>query len=136
MARPSVLIGQTEINGMAMFNKTADPTSAPPARASNTKSVFAADLKISGEVSSSGDIEMAGEVDGNISARSLAITGEGRMNGSVRADSVEVKGKLDGQVEAGSFTLRATAQVAADVAYATLVIESGAQIEGRFSRKS
>ncbi|RXL76515.1 polymer-forming cytoskeletal protein, partial [Citrobacter sp. AAK_AS5] len=32
------------------------------------------------------------------------------------------------------FTMRATAQVAADVTYATLVIESGAQIEGRFSK--
>ena len=29
--------------------------------------------------------------------------------------------------------MRATAQVAADVTYATVVIESGAQIEGRFS---
>ncbi|MEF3048487.1 bactofilin family protein [Pseudotabrizicola sp. L79] len=118
-----------------MFNKTADPTSAPTPRASNTKSVFAADLKISGEVSSSGDIEMAGEVDGNISARSLAITTDGRMNGSVQADTVEIKGKMDGQVEAGTFTLRASAQVAADVAYTALVIESGASIEGRFTKK-
>lgn len=118
-----------------MFNKTADPTSAPSPRPSNTKSVFASDLKITGEVSSAGDIEMAGEVDGNVSARSLAISGEGRMKGTIKADTVDVKGKLDGSVEAGAFTLRATAQVAADVAYSTLVIESGAQIEGRFSKK-
>lgn len=118
-----------------MFNKTADPTSGPLTRPSNTKSVFASDLKISGEVSSAGDIEMAGEVDGNISARSLSVNGEGRMNGSVRAETVEVKGKLDGQVDAGTFTLRATAQVGADVAYTSLVIESGAQIEGRFTKR-
>ncbi|WP_435258212.1 bactofilin family protein [Thioclava sp. FR2] len=118
-----------------MFNKTADQTAAPSARPSNTKSVFAADLKITGEVSSAGDIEMAGEVDGNISARSLAISADGRMKGLVRAETVDVKGKLDGQVDAGAFTLRATAQVAADVTYATLVIESGAQIEGRFAKR-
>ena len=31
-------------------------------------------------------------------------------------------------------TLRAAAQVAADVTYNTLIIESGAQIEGRFAK--
>lgn len=118
-----------------MFNKTADQTSAPNPRASNTKSVFASDLKITGEVSSAGDIEMAGEVDGNVSARSLAIAGDGRMKGMIKAETVDVKGKLDGQVDAGAFTLRATAQVTADVTYAALVIESGAQIEGRFAKK-
>lgn len=116
-----------------MFNKTSDPTSAP-ARVSNTKSTFSPDLRITGEVSSVGDIEMMGEIDGNVTARSLVVGGEGRMNGTVSADTVEVKGKLDGQVSAGSFTLRASAQVAADITYRSLVIESGAQIEGRFAK--
>ena len=124
-----------------MFNKTADQTSAPnaspaapPARTSTTKSVFSSDLKITGEVTSAGDIEMTGEIDGNVIARGVVVGGEGRMNGTVKAETVEVKGKLDGQVSATSFMLRASAQVAADVAYKTLVIESGAQIEGTFSK--
>ena len=77
---------------------------------------------------------MAGEIDGNVTARGLIVGPEGRMNGTVSADTVEVKGKLDGEVNAGAFTLRASAQVAADVTYRTLVIESGAQIEGRFAK--
>ncbi len=123
-----------------MFNKT-DQTNLPasgaapsPARSSNAKSILASDLKITGEITSQGDIEMMGEVDGNVAARSVVIGSEGRMNGTVRAETIEVKGKLDGQVAAGNFTLRAAAQVAADVAYRTLIIESGAQIEGRFSK--
>jgi cytoskeletal protein CcmA (bactofilin family) len=133
---PSALICKTQINGNAMFNKTADPTSAPsPAMpASNTKSVFSSDLRISGEISSTGDIEMAGEIDGNINARQVTIGVEGRVNGALKADAVDVKGQLDGTVDAGSFTLRSTAHVSADVSYATLVIESGAQIDGRFAR--
>lgn len=120
-----------------MFNKTADPTSAPnPALpASNTKSVFSSDLRISGEISSSGDIEMAGEIDGNINARHVIIGVEGRVNGALKAAAVEVKGQLDGTVDAGSFTLRNTAHVSADVTYGALVIESGAQIDGRFARQ-
>lgn len=120
-----------------MFSKTSDQTAAPagsPARPSNTKSVFASDLKITGEITSSGDIEMLAEVDGNITARSLLIGAEGRMNGTVSAETVDIRGKLDGQINANTFTMRAAAQVAADVTYRSLIIESGAQIEGRFMK--
>ncbi|MDR7126864.1 MULTISPECIES: polymer-forming cytoskeletal protein [Pseudotabrizicola] len=121
-----------------MFNKTSDQTAppggAPPARPSNTRSVFASDLKITGEISSVGDIEMLGDIDGNVTARSLSVGAEGRMNGTITAETVEVRGKVDGQISADSFTLRAAAKVAADVTYRTLIIESGAQVEGRFAR--
>ncbi len=122
-----------------MFSKTADPTAAPQRPASgstgtNNRSVFSADLKIVGDVSSTGTVEVLGEVEGTIAAHTLTIGGEGRVQGHVAADTIEVKGKLDGRVDANSFTLRAAAQVGADVSYSMLVIESGAQIEGRFSK--
>ena len=115
-----------------MFSKTADPTSAP-ARSSNAKSVLAQDLKITGEITSAGAIEILGEVDGNIQARGLTVGPEGRVTGTVSAEAVEIKGRLDGKVASQSFTLRAVAEVAADVTYTTLVIESGATIEGKFA---
>ena len=115
-----------------MFSKTADPTAAPN-RASNAKSVLAQDLRITGEVSSAGSIEILGEVDGNINARGLTIGPEGRVTGSVSAEVVEIKGKMDGKVASQSFTLRAAAEVVAEVTYTTLVIESGASIEGKFA---
>jgi cytoskeletal protein CcmA (bactofilin family) len=121
-----------------MFNKTADPTSAPPkpvSGSSTNKSVLAADLKIVGEVSSGGSIEILGEVDGNIIAHGVIIGGEGRFSGTVRAETVEVRGKLDGKITTEGLTLRASAHVAADVSYSTVIIESGATIEGNFTQK-
>lgn len=115
-----------------MFSKTADPTAAPT-RSSNVKSVLAQDLKITGEIISSGTIEILGEVDGNIQARGLIVGPEGRVTGSVQAEHVEIKGRMDGKVASQTFTLRAAAEVAADVSCATLVIESGALIEGKVS---
>ena len=123
-----------------MFNKTADPTASPVARpsmpaGSNTaKSILGSDLRITGEIACSGTVEIMGEIDGNITAHALIVGQEGRVSGSVKADSVEVKGRLDGKVDSQSFSMRSTANVAADVTYDTLVIESGAQIEGRFTR--
>ena len=123
-----------------MFSKSPDPTTTPavtgqPSRPapSNTKSVLAQDLRITGEVSSTGTIEVLGEIEGNLTARGLIVGAEGKMNGTVSAEMVEVKGKLDGRVTTQSFALRSTAEVAADVAYTTLVIESGAQIAGKFT---
>ena len=121
-----------------MFSKT-DPLAptAQPQRAPNPnagKSVLASDLRITGEISSTGSVEVFGEIDGNLAARSLMIGSEGSVKGSVSAETIEVKGALDGRVSTQSFTLRASAKVEADITYTALVIESGAQIEGRFTR--
>lgn len=122
-----------------MFSKPADPT-APLTRpttgnlSSNNRSILSSDLRIVGDITSTGTIEVLGDVEGTLSAHGLVIGGEGRVAGQVSAETVEVKGKLDGRVDSHSFTLRAAAQVAADVTYTTLIIESGAQIEGRFAK--
>lgn len=123
-----------------MFSKTADPTAAPTAPTprntglgSNTgRSVLGADLRITGEVVTTGSVEVLGEIDGNITAHGLTIGQEGQVTGSIRAGAVEVKGKLDGKVACDSFTLRSTAQVKADVTTNGIVIESGAVMDGRF----
>jgi cytoskeletal protein CcmA (bactofilin family) len=56
------------------------------------------------------------------------------VKGSVSAETVEVRGSLDGKVSCLSFTLRSSAVVTAEVNYDILIIESGAQIDGRFKR--
>lgn len=120
-----------------MFSKTGDPVTEPQPRSGGTnasRSVLGTDLKITGEITSTGALEVLGEIDGNITADSLTIGPQGRVSGSVTAKSVEVTGQLEGRVESASFTLRASAQVTADVSYEKLIIESGATIEGRFSR--
>ena len=120
-----------------MFSKTADPTSAPTARpatpgSNSARSVLGPDLRITGEITSTGSVEVLGEIDGNITANGLIIGQEGRVKGSVSAHSVEIKGRFDGKIGCESFTLRSTAQVKADVRTNAIVIESGAEIDGRF----
>lgn len=122
-----------------MFSKTADPTaspgtaSTPRPNGNASRSVLAADLKITGDITSTGMVEVMGEIDGNLAADVLTIGQEGRVSGTVKARAIEVKGHVDGKIHSQDFTMRSSAQVAADVTYATVVIESGAQIEGRFA---
>jgi cytoskeletal protein CcmA (bactofilin family) len=128
-----------------MFSKTAEPTSAPTASTTPPRpaapggnagrSVLGADLRITGEITTTGSVEVLGEIDGTLTAHGLIIGAEGRVTGSVTADTVEVKGKLDGKVACETFTLRATARVKADITTSAVVIESGAEIEGRFLKR-
>jgi len=96
------------------------------------KSVLAADLRITGDIVSTGSVEVMGEVDGSISAGNLLLSHEGSVKGTVAAETVDLRGRLTGKIETSGLTLRSAAQVTADIAYTTLSIESGAQIEGSF----
>ena len=98
------------------------------------RTVLAADIRLSGDLSSTGTVEILGEVSGDITAQTLIVGAEGLVKGSVSAEAVEVRGTLDGKVSCLSFTLRSSAIVTAEVNYDILIIESGAQIDGRFKR--
>lgn len=99
------------------------------------KSVLASDLRITGDIVSKGSVEVMGEVDGSVTAENLIVSHEGAVKGTIAAKTVDLRGKLTGKIESGTLTLRSAAQVAADVTYANLTIESGAQVEGSFKIK-
>lgn len=121
-----------------MFSKTAGPEAAPhdlpPGSGNASRSVLGPDLRITGEIASSGAVEVLGQIDGNLAAASLTVGAGGRLSGSVRATAVEVLGQLDGKVDSQSVVVRSTARVTADIGYSDLTIENGAQIEGHLTR--
>ncbi len=118
-----------------MFSKTDTPTTAPQRVASSdARSVISSDLKIIGDITSTGSVEINGEVEGAVNARSLVIGAEGRLNGQITAETLDVRGTVDGHIAAGVFTLRSASVVTADVNYVSVVIESGAQIDGHLTR--
>ena len=121
-----------------MTTKPAETDAAlrPPPRPSvpGGRTVLDADIRLSGDLSSAGTVEILGEVAGDISAQILIVGTEGLVKGSVSAETVEVRGTLEGKVSCLSFMLRSSAVVTVEVNYDVLIIESGAQIDGRFRR--
>lgn len=115
-----------------MFSKTHDDR--PATGRGGQVSVLAPDLVITGVIASEGTIELHGNVDGELAAATLVVGNEGRMKGKVQAGQVDVRGEMDGSVSCGSLTLRAAARLHADCQSSRLVIESGAEVEGRFAR--
>ncbi len=121
-----------------MQNKPDQTSSSSSSRPTGNagRSVLSADLKIKGDITSDGAIEILGEVEGKITTQSLLIGAEGQLKGSVSAETVEIRGIIEGQISCTSLTLRATSNVKADSNYTQLVIESGAEVEGRFTHSS
>ena len=92
--------------------------------------MIAAGLRISGSVESDGVIHIEGEVDGDVRCRHVTIGHDGRVNGNLSARSVEVLGKTSGSIQAEKVVIASTADVSGEVTHHTLVVESGARLDG------
>ena len=106
-----------------------EPKAKPPA------SVLSADLVIKGNVQSSGDITVEGQVEGDIRAHLLTVGETATVKGEVVADDVVVNGRIVGRVRGMKVRLTATARVDGDIVHKTIAIESGAHFEGSVQRQ-
>ena len=107
---------------------------AATTRDSGVPSIISADLTIVGNLTSSGDLQVDGTVEGDISSRTLTIGEKAQVRGSVVADSVRVCGSINGQLQASSVVLAKSARVTGDISHSTLAIDAGAFIEGNIRR--
>lgn len=116
-----------------MFTKTPEDR---PARAggSSKVSVLSSDLEITGSVTSTGSIDISAHIDGEVEAKIVSLGSEGVITGKLRAGSADIMGQLQGDVTADSLTLRSSAKAVLVATSGTLVIESGAVIEGKFNK--
>jgi cytoskeletal protein CcmA (bactofilin family) len=108
--------------------KTA-PKATPPA------SVLSSDLHISGNLKTSGDIQVEGTVEGDIRAHLLTVGETATIKGEVVADDVVINGRIIGRVRGLKVRLTSTARVEGDIIHKTIAIESGAHFEGSVQRQ-
>ena len=97
-------------------------------------SIISPDLKIKGDLVSSGDIKVEGSVEGSISCRTLTLGDNPILNCNVTADTVRVNGEFSGQVKATKVVLTSTARFNGDIYQETLEVEDGASIQGFVGR--
>ena len=109
--------------------RAPEPKGKPPA------SVLSPDLVIKGNVTTSGDITIEGQVEGDIRAHLLTVGETATVKGEVVADDVVVDGRIVGRVRGLKVRLTATARVEGDIVHKTIAIESGAHFEGSVMRQ-
>ncbi|MEL6376234.1 MAG: polymer-forming cytoskeletal protein [Pseudomonadota bacterium] len=110
------------------FKATA-PKAKPPA------SVLSSDLHVTGNLKTTGDVQVEGTVEGDIRAHLLTIGEGATIKGEVIADDVVVNGRVVGRVRGLKVRLTSTARVEGDIIHKTIAIESGAHFEGSVQRQ-
>ena len=96
--------------GAGIPGMTAPEAPPRPATRSTAPSIISADLKIQGNLTSAGDLQIDGIVEGDIQSRSLTV-GEGALvTGNIQAETVRVCGQVTGQIKAATVNLERTAK--------------------------
>jgi len=96
-------------------------------------SIISADLKIIGDLSSTGEIQVDGEVSGDIRSKVLLVGEGASIKGEIRAETVRVHGHVNGQIKATFVNLAKTAHVVGDILHENLSIQEGAFLEGHIT---
>ena len=109
--------------------KASAPKAKPPA------SLLSADLHVTGNMKTTGDIQVEGTVEGDIRAHLLTIGESATIKGEVIADDVVINGRIVGRVRGLKVRLTSTARVEGDIIHKTIAIESGAHFEGSVQRQ-
>lgn len=109
--------------------KASTPKPKPPA------SILSSDLHVTGNMKTTGDIQVEGTVEGDIRAHLLTIGESATIKGEVVADDVVINGRIVGRVRGLKVRLTSTARVEGDIIHKTIAIESGAHFEGSVQRQ-
>ena len=105
------------------------------AKAKPAASTLSADLQISGNLRTSGDVVIEGVVDGDIRAHLLTVGESATIRGEIVADDIVINGRVIGRVRGLKVRLTSTARVEGDIIHKTIAIESGAHFEGSVQRQ-
>ena len=104
-------------------------------RVNHTPSIISEDVRLTGTLTSQGEVQLDGRIDGDIKAEHLVIGSTGIVEGIVEAKSVIVKGKIIGSLNASEVKIQSSAHVHGDVFHDTLSIDAGAIIEGSLKQR-
>lgn len=107
----------------------------PSQRPRSNPSVLSSDLTVKGNITTAGDVQIEGNVEGDIRAHQLIVGETATIKGEIVADEIVVNGRVIGRVRGLKVRLSASARVEGDIVHKTIAIESGAHFEGSVQRQ-
>ncbi len=110
------------------------PKTTVVARDKGGPSVVGMDLTINGNLASNGEIQVEGEVQGDIKCASLIVGDNARVTGEVVAEDIVIRGNMMGTIKGMRVTLQSSSHVEGDIFHKSLAIEQGAFFEGKSRR--
>jgi len=97
-------------------------------------SIIGSDLTISGSLICKGEVQVDGNVEGDIEGSNVVVGENATITGGISADEVVIRGHVIGSVHGRRVMLQTTSQVEGDIFHQSLSIEQGAMFEGKSRR--
>ena len=92
-------------------------------------------LQLDGDLRTSGNLDIAGLINGNVYVSEVTVTETGSVRGSVEATKIEINGHIQGKIIADAIVIGRNAVIKGDVYFKnTLKTEEGADIDGYIKR--
>ena len=92
-------------------------------------------LQLEGDLRSSGNIDVAGLINGNVFVQEVIVTETGSIRGSLEAVTIEINGHIEGKITADAVIVGSKAVIKGDIFFKkTLKTEEGADIDGYIKR--
>ena len=86
---------------------------------------------VEGDMSTTGNLTIAGIIDGNIVSQRLVILDTGTINGNIESAKVEVEGQINGNIQGNNIHLGRNALIRGDIYFfESLKTEEGADVDG------
>ena len=119
-------------------SKDIDPVTLPQVPGGSAKqrarssapSIISADLIVQGTLTSTGDIQIDGRVEGDVRSSGLVIGDKAFIQGEVYAEDVTVRGRIQGGIRARKVLLCTTCHVEGNILHEAFAVEAGAFFEG------
>jgi cytoskeletal protein CcmA (bactofilin family) len=100
------------------------PKGLPP------RAVIDANVKILGCLRTDGEVQVDGQINGDVRSEHLTVGKTGTIIGDISAKEVVIRGKVKGAIRAGRVLIQECAHVESDICHDKLAIEEGAYFRG------
>jgi cytoskeletal protein CcmA (bactofilin family) len=87
-------------------------------------------VNINGDLETDGDVQVEGQINGNVSCAQLTVGNNGTVNGDIKANEVVIRGKVKGAIRANRVLLQEGSFVRGDIWYDRMIMEEGAAFNG------
>jgi cytoskeletal protein CcmA (bactofilin family) len=102
----------------------------PIRQSTSTPSIISADVVVNGSLTSVGDLQIDGRVEGDVRGAGMVIGDQAQIHGDVYAEDLTVRGRIEGGIRARKVLLCSGCHVEGNILHEAFAVETGAFFEG------
>jgi cytoskeletal protein CcmA (bactofilin family) len=122
-------------NGKPVNNGTASAGESVNGVTEIEVAVIGPGVRIRGDVEADVDLQIDGEVFGDVRCDTVLLSEGGVVSGSITAQRIRVAGRVEGGIEAADVAIEASARIKGEVSYSRLRISNGGIFEGTMTHR-